>query len=370
VASSGVCPGSTTATHALDVRYDVNGSAKFYLAACNPFPIADVTVPAALRTITLNVTNAFDGVVRNEVLNKPSLSSGASLITQQTITLDSYDVQPDGKVSLIVIGKNAAGIPVAYGALLDQTFTDGMTVNVTVDQPMSFIQYDFTNIPATANFLCSWIIQARTDKESAYSLGVCNGFSSVSAPTVSVPYIPGLGDRFDYGVNLEVTLPDAASRSSQILRYIGLSSISDQNFDFNTALSAPLNLTVTAADTERPTLSWTGVDPATEQFHVYAEMRLSSSSYFYLGLDNLSLTRTSITFPELPDSLAEFRPAAVTLFGVSTSNDDGFVSKSSYGWYWNPDSPHYKSKGTPSVNRNNADTLGLPVTFPKFGAIP
>lgn len=338
--------GATTTTNSLDVRYDVNEDVVIYLEGCTDWSGVPASGPSTLGTVTINVTNALSDVVSNEILNMPILNS--SLMTQETLTIEPYDLQKDGKLSIIVIGRDAAGNPVGYGALLDQTFIDKMTVNVSVDQPMSYIQYNLTNMPATANFLCSGILQRRMEKDRTYYLSVCNGLSpEPSSTSISVPYIPGLGDQFSYQVSLEVTLPDADSRCVQFLEYQGASAPSDQSFDFNTALSA-VSPTVSGADTARPTLSWTAVDPAAQDFYVFAQFHRSSLSSLYLSFDDLSLGRTSVTFPELPDSLAAFRPAGVELFGVSTSAFDANVMKSSYGWYMNSafwglkvQAPHY-----------------------------
>ena len=335
VAASCPSSGATTTTYSLDVRYDVNGPVAFRLDSCPDYVFFGTPAgPSALGTITVNVTNALSNVVYNEILNKPRLDGYRSLITTQTVTIEPYDLQKDGKLSLIVIGKDAFNNPVGYGELLDQTFTDGMTVDITVDQPMSFIQYQLTNIPATANFICSGVLQTRTDKEKAYSVSVCNGLSpDPSSTSIDVPYIPGLGDSFGYSINLEVTSPWAESRSVQYLSYRGGAAPENQSFDFNTALSAPSNLTVTGANTPTPTFSWTGVDPGATRFHVWANMNLPSSTYLYFSLDDLSLSRTSITFPELPDSLAAFRPVGLDAFGINTDAAEGNITKSSAGWY-------------------------------------
>lgn len=334
-AASCLYSGAATTTYSLDVRYDVNGPVTLSLDSCPGYAgFAAPSGPSTLGTVTVNVTNVLSNVVDNEILNKQKFGGYPSLITTQTITIDPYDIQKDGKFSIIVIGNDAGGNPVGYGALLDQTFTDGMTVDITVDQPMSFIQYQLSNIPATATYLNSGIIQRRTEKGTAYSLGIANSFSSVpSSATINVPYIPGLGDQFDYSVNMEVTSPWAESRSLQSLCYQGAAALSDQSFDFNAALSAPSNLTVTGENTATPTLSWTGVDSGSTQFSVWANMRTSSLSYLYFSLDDLPLSRTSITFPELPDSLAAFRPVGIEVFGVNTDAIDGNITKSSAGWY-------------------------------------
>jgi len=332
--------GATTTDYNLAVQYDVNGSVVLYLPNnCDfyVFPIPSGPPAPSPGVVTINVTNKLGGVTQNEILNKPPFEAG-TLLTRYTMTVDTYDLQTDGKLSIIVAGKDDFGGLIGYGALLDQTFTDGMSVDITVDQPMSFVHYQFTNLPATANFLCSGILQSRTDKNSAYYLSACNGQSSPpSSATVDVPYIPALGDRFNYSVNLSL-YPGTGARygSGQYLAFPGPagSAPSDQSFDFGQALTAPWDLAMSGTDTATPAFSWSGVDPTATDFNVWASLRLPSGESLYLSPGQLSLARTSITFPELPDSLAEFRPVGVDLFGVNTSASGGAMYKSSNAWWY------------------------------------
>jgi hypothetical protein len=335
--------GATTTDYNLAVQYDVNESVVLYLPNNCDFYVFPVGPPGpsatALGVVTINVTNTLNGVTQNDILNlsKPPFTVG-TLITRQTITVETYDLQTDGKISIIVAGKDEFGRLIGYGALLDQTFTDGMSVDITVDQPISFIHYQFTNLPATANYLCSGILQSRTDKGSAYYLTTCNGLSSPpSSATIDVPYIPALGDRFNYSVSLYL-YPGmgALYGSGQYLAFSAPagSAPSDQSFDFGQALTAPRDLAMSGVATATPTLSWSGVDPTATDFSVSSSLRLSSGASLFFTPGQLSLTRTSITFPELPDSLAAFRPVGVDLFGVFTSASDGVMYKSSNAWWY------------------------------------
>jgi hypothetical protein len=146
-----------------------------------------------------------------------------------------------------------------------------------------------------------------------------------------------LGDRFNYSVNLYL-YPGNGARygSGQYLAFPGPagSAPSDQSFDFGQALTAPWDLAMSGTDTATPTLSWSGVDPTATDFNVWASLRLPSGSSLYLSPGQLSLTRTSITFPELPGSLAAFRPVGVDMFGVYTSASGGAMYKSSNAWWY------------------------------------
>jgi hypothetical protein len=319
------------------VQYDVNEPVDLYLQNNCDFYVYPYSPPPALGVVTINVTNTLSGVTQNEILNKPPFEVG-TLITRYTMTVDTYDLQSDGKLSIIVVGKDHLGGLIGYGALLDQTFTDGMSVDITVDQPVSFVRYQFTNLPATADTLCFGILQSRTDKGSAYYMNTCSVHSSLPpSATVNVPYIPALGDRFHYSVNLYL-YPDNSGMygSGQYLALSGPagSAPSDQTFDLSQALTAPSDLAMSGATTATPTLSWSGVDPASRDFSVWASLRLPSGSSLFFSPGQLSLTRTSITFPELPDSLAEFKPVNVDLFGVHTSASDEAMYKSSSAWWY------------------------------------
>jgi len=158
--------GAVTPTYSLDVRYDVNGPVTLRVDGCST-PSNSSRGSIALGTVTLNVTNAISGITQNEVSTNWPVDTGwpPGLITQQTITITPYDLQSDGTLSLFVIGKDANDTSIGYGALLDQTFHDGMTVDITVDQPLSFLQYQISNMPSMTVFLCSDIYHGRTGKE-------------------------------------------------------------------------------------------------------------------------------------------------------------------------------------------------------------
>ena len=329
--------GAVTPTYSLDVRYDVNGPVTLRVDGCST-PSNSSRGSIALGTVTLNVTNAISGITQNEVSTNWPVDTGwpPGLITQQTITITPYDLQSDGTLSLFVIGKDANDTSIGYGALLDQTFHDGMTVDITVDQPLSFLQYQISNMPSMTVFLCSDIYQGRTGKGGVW-LGDCQNLSSAAtSTTINVPYMPGLGDQFLYRIYVSTSQSDSISH---VFSYQDLSAgpfapiLSNQSFDLNQALAAP-NLTVSGTDTPTPTLSWNGVDPAATMVNVHAGFRLSSATYVFFGVDNVSAARTSITFPELPESLAAFRPTAVAYFDVGTLDTAGGAYRSSGGSYY------------------------------------
>ncbi len=331
-AASCLSSGATTTTYSLDVRYDVNRLASLQLDGCQSSPVPS-TGSTALGTITLNITNATSGITQYAVAaNRSFFAVFGGLITQQTITIEPYDLQNDGKLSLFVVGSDNSGTLLSYGYVLDQTFTDGMTVNVAVDQPLSYVQYQIKNLPSTADYLCSNVFQGRTGIGGLW-LGNCQNLASgLTSTIVSVPYMPGFGDQFLHNVTLSsYQYPNS---TTSVYSYQSLNTgpyapaPANQSFDLSQLLSVP-TATITGIGTPTPTLAWSGVDPGAAQVSILAAFRLPATTY-YLIINNAGAGRTGYSFPELPDSLAPFRPLTVVSYQVSTSTAaDAVVYKSS-----------------------------------------
>ena len=331
-----VVPSVSWTVNSLDIKYDVNGPVTLQLYDCSPTSGPLPPSSGILGTVTVNVTNSLPGVTQNTIsTNLPVFQAYQTLITQQTITIMPYDLQQDGKLSIYVIGQDAEGASIGYGMLLDQTFVDGMTVNITVDQPMSFVQYHITNLSLAVNYLCKNLYQERTGK-GGFGTMVCGSLSSsLTTTTVNVPYIPGLGDQFHFSVNAftDQQTADSFVSSNQYLS-LGPSTLGDQNFDFSQALTAPA-LSVAGANTATPTLIWTGLDPAAASRRLYARFQFNPDFVWFLMINDLLTSRTSVRFPELPDALAAFRPIGVSYFAVDTQDDSNGMFRMSRGSYMN-----------------------------------
>lgn len=203
-------------------------------------------------------------------------------------------------------------------------------------EPVSYVQYQISNIPDTAVDLRPSL---NLYEDGFLGLGWGYYYPLASAPsstTIQVPYIPGLDDAII--CQLDVYLDqdhDGVTDSSQSLRFESVSTpLSSQSFNMGTALSAP-SATVTGADTATPTLSWSGVDPTSPNISLNAIL-ISSATDLHISPYNLNRARTSIKYPELPDSLAPFRPNKVGYFSVYTSAFEGNIYKSSSGIYQPP----------------------------------
>jgi hypothetical protein len=202
--------------------------------------------------------------------------------------------------------------------------------------PMSFVQYQISNLPITAVALRPSLNINRTGKQGYWSNGANLLLSAASSTTVAVAYIPGFGDEVSYGIDIDLDQDnDGVADSSQSLSLRPSSSApSNQGFDLSKALTAP-KVTVSGADTATPTLSWSGVDPVSTSIYLSARMH-SETACWYFSLDNVMRSRSSIRYPELPDSLAPFRPNQVDYFSVSNFAVEGSVYKFSSGRYQAP----------------------------------
>ena len=330
--------GSTTTNYAVNVQFDVNGSAVLSLDNCTGpsivYPVYSGSA-AELGTLTVNVTNTPSEVTHDQMtIGRQVFVQLGGLITRQTVTITENDLDNDGTFSIFVIGRDVNQNSIAYGILLNQTFTNGMTVDIPME-PMSFVQYQISNLPTTAVILQPSISiygtgQGFSSDHHPYSL-----LSAPSSTTVQVAYIPGFGSEVSYRIDVDLDQDhNGVADSRQSLSVDSYSAPSNQSFDLSKALPAPY-VTVTGADTATPTLSWSGVDPAATSIYVAANMRSSATSW-YLGFGNLIRSRTSIRYPELPDSLAPFRPNKVDYFSVYTSASEGSVYKTSSGTYQAP----------------------------------
>lgn len=332
--------GSTTTNYSINVQFDVNSSAVLSLDNCSSAGFSISYPPGSsspLGTATINITNTPSEVIQNQItIGYHGYGQLGGVITKQTVTITESDLDNDGTFSVIVTGTDANYNSIAYGVLLNQAFTEGMTVDIQM-KPMSFVQYQISNLPSTAIALQAYLIINRTGKKQGFWSN--QSYSLLSAPsstTLEVPYIPGFGNGVSYQIGVDLDQDHNGIADSYQSLSLGSSACppSNQTFDLGRALSAP-SVTVTNTETATPTFSWSGVDPAATSISVTANMR-SSTTYLYVGFSNLVRSRTSIRYPELPDSLAPFRPAQVDYFSVYTYANEGNIYKSSSGSYQAP----------------------------------
>jgi hypothetical protein len=327
--------GSTTTTYSIDVEYDVNGSAVLSLDNCVVPPVISVPSgsPAPLGSLTINVTHIPDNVTRGQITVGRNISiSLGGLVTHETFTITENDLDYDQTFSVIVEGRDDDGHTVAYGVLLDLTFTDGMIVNVEM-APVKYVHYQLSNIPATAISLRPSLTISRQGKQGSFSSRETFSLSSApSSTTLDVPVIPMFGDEFTYYIRAQLDQNhDGVADSYQRLS-LSSGKGTNQTFDFSKALAAPV-LEVTGAGTATPNFSWSPVDPAATSIQISAMFSSPTITLYAVNMSNLTPSRTSIRFPELPDCLAAFRPNHVESFSVSASAREGELYKFSSGYY-------------------------------------
>jgi len=296
----------THTNYSLEAIYDVNVPAvTSLLNDCN-------TNSSKIGTITVNVTSSISGVTSNVV----HLGGNSNYGARTTYDIYSDYLQSDGKLSIVIEGRDANGKTIGYGSLLDQTFTSGMSVNINVNQPVSYVQYQLTNIPATVKVLWNDLAPVRKGQQIYLSTNIS---SSTTSTTLNVPYVPSYGDSFTYST--EAILDQNNNGHDDSFTGLGVvggtaSAPSNQSFDFSQKLTIPSSLAVSnGAGTATPTISWAGTDLNATFLNGQWRIPYSSTAQMQMWF-YASSTRTSIVFPELPQSLSAFRPSALDGFNV------------------------------------------------------
>lgn len=326
-------PANATVTAALSGD---NGTGTLYsLKTLSDVNISEVTinldkVAASLGAVSVNVTSSIAGVDYWEVYGGDEYVVGyADNPISGTVNVIQSNIQSDGKVSFVAVGYDADGNPVGYGTIRDQTFTDGMTVDIDINTDLSTIAFNMSNIPTTAISFEGEVDMGR--KEAAF---IDPFWENVLAPIPSIvttSVIPDeYGDLFRY--EAWVNMADSAYHFSKNSAILG-----NQTVDWGTFPAIPSNLAMTNAGTARPTLSWSESDSAADYVKLWIRYDNDASTSSYRYSIEAPTTKTSIVFPELPESLYQFRPAWIDSFeagnietDIASGYDDSLVK---YGQY-------------------------------------
>lgn len=286
----------------LEVQYDINApEIAIGLWDCNDNS-------SVLGTVNVNVTSNIGGAAWWEIHIGNQSGSGSAF------TLTSEDLQSDGKFSVAAIGYDWGGDPVAYGTALDQTFTNGMTIDITANSTaFTDVPFSFANLHSAAIDYFSFLGVDRNGADLA------DMYLSGGAPipsTFAMKAISG-GDSSSYaaGLNLDMN-SDGITDAGYYINNGSYPTLDAQTFDFNASVmpTIPANLSIggTAA---RPVFSWTGS---------YTSGDVLELDFYTDFSYNISMppTSTSATFPELPDALADFRPNGISEFEVNNWSYD------------------------------------------------
>ena len=289
----------------INIAYDVNSSeVTLGLPLGNSDSNAPGVGPNPIGTLTLNVSNATGTATRNSVFIGNTKYASNTLVTQGTYTVNLSDIQSDNKLSIFAVSYDVNDQPVHYGALLDQICSDGTTTSISVDQPVSFVQYQMTNIPSASMFN-EYFFYSRKGVRLPGSAYTYTPLTSATTATSLVHYyLPEVGDDSSY----LFTVNDG-SLDGITFKGWGTAVFSNQSVDLGHP-TIPSNLMVSyATGTATSTLSWSGDASAGV---LYGNGNAGASNFYFTAAPS----RTSIRFPQLPNSVAGAWPVGIGWFCV------------------------------------------------------
>jgi len=325
-------PPRATVTAAMDCQ---TTSYHYYsLAAVYDVNISEVTLilydcaeSSNYGTINVDVTDGVSGIEFREVTAGGITYGG----TAYSFSLPVYPFffQNDGKISVIAVGYDANDTPVGYGLLLDQTFYDGITVDVTIDQTdLGEITYTMENAPTSATGYL--LMNPVTRKNSNIYIFNIWGEAPVP-PSAIIPYIEGVGESCSFIANVFIDRDEDGTDDSEIGIQKKSPAHSNQVFDFNETPLIPFNLSFSTTKPDCPTISWSGSDVSSQFIEISFSTRITSPSKEYFSYSfTLSPSRTKIIFPELPENLAPFRPSGYQYLDLSVNKYDFYLGYDDY----------------------------------------
>lgn len=275
------------------------------------------------KTVDINVTNQVTGVTSYDVTLGPITYS-----TDGTITMDVYELQDDGNISVLASGYDDAGALKGYGFALDRP-VGGSAIDVAIDrtdvQPQT---HHFANVPANAVSYQAFCSLYR--KHCATNAGFNFSWDAAPKPDSITTYAPsGFADSYLFGAMVALENDDGSDTTAGLGRY--LLEAAGQLFDFSLLPRIPTGLSFTPGENGRPTISWSNIDMTATAHHV--QLMHSSSvpqkTTLYCSMTAPS-PATTLVFPELPDELAPFRPVAYKNLSLQTMKFDRQVTYSAY----------------------------------------
>jgi hypothetical protein len=313
----------------------------YYLAAAYDVNISELTLmlydcsEGDYGTLNVNVADGLSGIDYREVTVGGLTYGGDS--HSFSFGIGSYFFQSDGKFSLVAVGYDANDQPVGYGLLLDQTFSDGMTVDVTIDKTgFGQIEYLMKNIPQSAmRYILANPITRKGADTYVFSIW---GEAPVPA-SVTIPYILDFGESYRFTATLDIDRDGDEITDSEIGIVRKSLTQSNQTFDFSKTPLIPTDLTFSMTKPDCPTISWNGGDASAQFVGIFLSDSSTApvKSYFSYSFV-LPPSRTNIVFPELPETLAAFRPTGYQGLDISTYNYDIY---SGYDDYLRKTDMHY-----------------------------
>lgn len=299
----------------VDIAYGVNISAvALTLGTCDQ----------NTYSVTINVTDEVAGITSRGVTIGPITYYGS------IVTMDVYELQDDGNISVFATGYDDEDNIKGYGFALDQPVVDGSVIAVAIDRT-DIVRHNhhFSNVPLNAVSYYSYASLLR--KHAVTNLPFNFAMGTTPLPVTVTTYSASSfsdNNMFGAAVNLDQNSDGNTDANVGLIRY--LRNASDQFFDFNLAPVVPANLTFTPDAAGRPIISWSNNDPESTMqkiaFRYSTTVPQKTSSYYTITVPS---SAASLVFPELPDILTDFRPEAyinlsvdLMKFDTPTSYDD------------------------------------------------
>ncbi|MFC1613435.1 hypothetical protein ACFL23_03840 [Patescibacteria group bacterium] len=318
-------------------KTDVNGIITFTNAPANATITAAygnqlqsiIGVNVSNVTIDLDVFEAEVGNVNVTIINAPdnldyweinpgsNYESISSTITTANTTIEDYDLQRDGKLTLVVYGYDQTDNLICYGtapsiSLYDDNVYDlqkdgGLTRGVSgyyLDQTIDISKTDFSQITVTVKnipiastdlWMTSWFFIQETDYHYTYKTHFTTPIDSTIVETFK--FIPEheLGE-VGYSIGAEIRFKNGEEQ------WISKSISTLSNFDIDVSNAPPLakDVLIIDASSDTPTISWSGGTTIADVTIIYMSN--------YLLKIYIPANKTNFIFPELPDTLSSYRP--------------------------------------------------------------
>jgi hypothetical protein len=308
-------PYSDSTYHYVDIASGVNVSAvTLTLGTCDQ----------SVQQVNINVTDQVAGITSSEVTLGPITYSGP------TATMYIYELQDDGNISVFASGFDDAGNIKGYGFALDQPAVDGSLIEVSIDRTdLMQNTHFFGNAPS--NTVSYYAVAALLRKHSSTNLSF--NFISGTAPvpaSMTTYSTAGFADNnmFAAAVSIDQDGDGNADADIGLTRY--LKNVSDQYFDFSPAPLVPGNLTFSPGEAGRPIIYWSNNDSSSTMQKLTLRYSSTSPERIFFYYITVPATAGGIVFPELPVTLAAFRPGAYSNLALETVKFEGSTSYDDY----------------------------------------
>jgi len=302
---------SKTAYYYLDTIYNVNVSAvTLMLGTCTQ------TTP---REVDIHVTYEVEGIASSDVTLGPITYSGTN------VTMDVYEfvLQDDGNISVFATGYDNEDNIKGYGFALDQAVVEGGVIDIAIDRTdLAKHTHLLANVPLNTVSYYAFASLLRKHSETNLPYNFMGDKAPVPA-TITTYSADSFSDHNMYGAGVTLDQDSDGNSDGRVgfVRY--LQDASDQVYDFSSVPALPGDLTYYQGTTSRPIISWSNNDPLSiaQKLIITYRSQETEKAYFSYNL-TAPAAATSLLFPELPDTLAAFRPSAYNTLSLQTMKFD------------------------------------------------